>query len=245
MKLACRGLTNRRRTLTYVCPVTVRHRRTWWALFTTVVVVAAAVAVVITLRWSNDDATTPPTPISDPKQGLLRAGDFPDGYRLELAGTETGPVTLTNLQPPECARAAAAENTANTRRFGLLKFAEPPRRGLPRYQQTVQRDGAGLDLVRMSAQACPRSVESSDSTSVTLTNTLLSTPPRCPASAVVVQTRSAITVARTMTRDFITVSVQNDRFVTRVVQEWTAPATSDVDELCRLATFALQRLSAD
>lgn len=206
-----------------------------------VVVGAVVVAVVVFLGRSNNAATSP-TPITDPTQGLLQAADFPDGYRLELAGTETGPVTLTNLSPPACARAVTAENNANANRFGRVQFAEPPMAGLPRYQQTVQRDSASLDLVRRSAQACPRSVEASESVSSTLENALL-TPSGCPAGAVVVQTRSTITVARTAIRDYITAWVQNGRFVTRLIQEWTAPAQPDVAQLCRLATAALQRLS--
>lgn len=234
-----------RRTVAYIRPVTVGRRRTWWALSAVVVVVVGAVvvAVVVFRGGSNNAATTSLTPITNPAQGLLQAADFPDGYRLEPAGTETGPVTLSNLSPPACARAATAENNANTNRFGQVQFAEPPRAALPRYQQTVQRDGASLDLVRRSAQACPRSVEASGSVSVTVENTLL-TPSECPAGAVVVQTRSTITVARTATRDYITAWVQNGRFVTRLVQEWTAPATSDVAQLCHLATAAQQRLSS-
>lgn len=218
-------------------------RRFIWigaALAVIVVVVAAIVVFVV----PGDDSESPRIPITEPKQGFLQTDDFPGGYKIETAGTETGsPADSPNLTPSGCLQAVSAQNRANAKKSGNVQFAEPPKPDMPRYQQTVYRDGADLAAIRESARACPTSVDTADEVTATTTNTLLETPAGCPDGTVVVQTRSVVKVAGTLARDFITASAQNGRFVTQVAQEWTAPGKPDIDELCRLTSIALKRLT--
>ncbi len=135
--------------------LTTTKKSRWILAVVAAVTVVAAVAAGLAFTLTNDDADVAKRPITDPKQGLLQVSDFPDGYKLETAGTERGPADIGTVTPADCARATAEENRQNVNKVGVTQFSEPSTPNLPRYQQSVLMNGADVNAIEESARACP------------------------------------------------------------------------------------------
>lgn len=213
--------------------MSMRNRRS--AIAAAIVVVVLAVVVALLVNNNSGGKTF------SPSDGLLTAADLP-GYSLTRQDDKSTPVN-GETTPASCVEVIAAQDQRVARQTSVSVVAESATDDLPTITQSVLTGGPSVAQTRDVAARCPEYTKRAGTESVAITTDILTTPPQCPADALVVRMRTQLNSIQLQSDSSSIVGYVQGRSAVGALTEVLRSGSVDVpDKFCSLLTTIQGRI---